>query len=56
MAQQVKDPALSLQGLELLLWYSFDPWPRNFHMLWAWAKKKKKEKERKGQTNKKETK
>ena len=20
----------------------FDPWPRNFHMLWAWAAKKKK--------------
>ena len=27
MAQQVKEPALSL------LWRSFDPWPRNFHML-----------------------
>ena len=27
------DPALSLQQLELLLWYGFDPWPGNFHML-----------------------
>ena len=26
MVQQVKDLALSLQRLRLLLWYSFDPW------------------------------
>ena len=57
MAQQVKDPALSLQGLELLLWYSFDPWPRNFHMLGAWPKKKKKKKKEKDkQTKRKQSK
>ena len=36
VAQQGKDPALSL------LWCQFDPWPGNFHMLWAPSKKKKK--------------
>ena len=30
--QQVKDLALSLQWLWSLLWHSFYPWPRNFHM------------------------
>ena len=35
MAQQVKDPALSLQGLGLLPWFRFDTWPRNFHKLRA---------------------
>ena len=25
LAQQVKDPELSLQQLKLLLWYAFDP-------------------------------
>ena len=30
MAQQVKDLALSLQQLGLLLLRGFDPWPRNF--------------------------
>ena len=32
MAQQVKDPILSLQWLWLLLWCQFDPWPGKFHM------------------------
>ena len=32
MAQWVKDPALSLQWLGLLLWHGFNPWPRKFHM------------------------
>ena len=32
MVQQIKDPALSLQGLRLLLWRKFDRWLRNFHM------------------------
>ena len=32
MAQWIKDPALSLQWLGLLLSLGFDPWPRNFHM------------------------
>ena len=31
VAQQVKDPALSLQQLRSLLWYRFDPWLGNFH-------------------------
>ena len=34
LAQQVKDPALSL------LWLRFDPWPQNFHMLQCCQKKK----------------
>ena len=38
VAQRVKDPVLSLQQLGLLLWHGFDPWPQNFHMLWAWPK------------------
>ena len=29
MAQQVKDPALSLLQLGFLLWLGFDPWPGN---------------------------
>ena len=33
MAQQVKDLVLSMLWLGLLLWCTFDPWPRNFHML-----------------------
>ena len=35
MAQWVKDPALSLLWLQLLLWHGTDPWHRNFQMLWA---------------------
>ena len=42
MVQQVKDLALSLLWLGLLLWHGFDPWPRSFYMLKAWPKKKKK--------------
>ena len=38
MAQQVKDPALSL------LWSTLDPWPRNFFMSQVQPKKKKKKK------------
>ena len=38
MAQQGKDPALSLWQLRLLLWYGFDPWPGNIYMLKAWTK------------------
>ena len=30
----------------VLLWCGFDPWPRNFHMMWVWPKTNK-------QTNKK---
>ena len=32
MAQRAKDPAVSL------LWYRFDPWRQNFHLLQAWPK------------------
>ena len=39
MAQQVKDPALSLRWPKSLLWCGFDPWPRNSCMLQAWPKK-----------------
>ena len=39
MAQQVKDLALSLQWLGLLLWHRFNTWPGNFHMLWVQPKK-----------------
>ena len=41
MAQQVKDPALSLQWLRSLLWHRFNPWPRNFHMPQVRHKKRK---------------
>ena len=40
MAQWVKNPALSLQWLRLLLWHRFNPWPRNFCMPWTKPKKK----------------
>ena len=30
----VKDPALSLLWFGSLLWHGFNPWPRNFHVLW----------------------
>ena len=39
--QWVKDLALSLQQLGLLLSQGFSPWPRNFHMPWAWEKKER---------------
>ena len=41
VAQQVTDPALSLQQLGSLLWHRFDPWPGNFHMLQMWQNKTK---------------
>ena len=44
VAQWVKDPVLSLLWLGSLLWCRFDPWTRNFCILWAWPKKKKKKK------------
>ena len=37
--QQVEGLALSLQQLGLLLWRGFNPWSRNFHMLWVWPRK-----------------
>ena len=42
MSQWVRDLALSLLWLALLLWCRLDPWPRNFCMLRVWQKKKKK--------------
>ena len=33
VAQWIKDLALSLLRLRLLLWYDFNPWLRNFCML-----------------------
>ena len=38
--QWVKDPVLSPQQLRSLLCHGFDPWPRNFHMMWEQPKKK----------------
>ena len=38
--QWFKDPALSLQGLESLLWRGFRPWLGSFHMPLAQPKKK----------------
>ena len=40
MTQWVKDPALSLLWLELLLWYGFSPWPGSFYAPQTWPKKK----------------
>ena len=45
VSQQVKNPALSLLSLGLLLWHGFDPWSRNFCLPWAQPKKKKKKKQ-----------
>lgn len=39
IAQQVKDPVLSLQQLGSLLWLRFKPWLGDFHMLQVWPKK-----------------
>ena len=40
MVQGVKDSALSLQWLRLLLWHGFDPWPRRYQHVVSMAKKK----------------
>ena len=45
MAQQIKNPALSLLWLELLLWREFNHWPCP-HATGMTKKKKRKEKER----------
>ena len=42
MVQRVKESALSLWQLRLLLWCRFDPLSGNFCLLQAWPKKKKK--------------
>ena len=35
VAQQVKDLALSLLWLRLLVWHGFYPWQENLRMLWV---------------------
>ena len=45
--EPVKDPALSLQWLQLLLWWGFDSWPENFHMLLMLLNQKKRRKKKK---------
>ena len=40
MAQQVKDPVLSLMWLWFLLWRGFHPWPCEVHMPWMVPEKK----------------
>ena len=40
VVQQVEDPAI------LQWWLGFDPWSRNFHMLWVWPKRKEKKKKK----------
>ena len=47
MAQQEKDPVLSLQWLGSLLWHMLNPWTGNSHMLREELKKKKKKKKKK---------
>ena len=42
MAQWIKDLAVSLQWLGLLLWHGFDPCPRNFHVPRTYPNNKKK--------------
>ena len=42
VVQQVKGLVLSLQGLGSLLWYRFDPWPRELLPAAGMVKKKKK--------------
>ena len=40
MAQQVRDPALSVLWLWLQMWCRFNPWSGKFLMLWVQPKKK----------------
>ena len=47
MVKWVKDPVLSLQSFGSLLWYSFNPWPRNSRMPQAWQEEEEKEEEEK---------
>ena len=46
MAQQIKDPGLSLQWFKLLLWHGFAPWPRTLHMSGGGGKERKKERKK----------
>ena len=45
VAQQVKDPVLSLLWLVLLLWCGLIPWPGDFHMSQTWSKKRERARE-----------
>ena len=58
VVQQIKDPALLLHCLGLLLWHMFNPWPQELPNATGIAKKKKerKGKERKGKEKEKERK
>ena len=44
VAQQVKDPAVSLLQVGLLLWHRFDTWSGNYNMAQAGSKKTPKNK------------
>ena len=48
VAQQVKDPALSLLWLGSLLWCRVHPWPGNFRVSWGWPKEEEGGGEKKG--------
>ena len=52
VAQQVKNPVLSLQWLGSLLWHMFNPWLGNFHILWACGNKTKQNKNKNKNTKK----
>ena len=41
VAQRVKDLALSLLWLRLLLWHGFSSWPGNFCTQWSWPKRER---------------
>ena len=58
VVQQIKDPALLLHCLGLLLWHMFNPWPQELPNATGIAKKKteRKGKERKGKEKEKERK
>ena len=51
MVQQVKDLVVLS-----LLWYRFNPWPVNFHMLWVWQNKQTNEQQQKHTHTQKKTK
>ena len=46
VGQWVKDPALPLQQLRLLLWLGFSSWPGDFHMLQVQQNENKREREK----------
>ena len=38
VAPWVEDLVLSLLQLGSLVWFGFNPWPKNFYMPWVWPK------------------